>query len=44
MTEEDTGKVGEWKMSEFRDLLRENSLDGWKIYPRGIFRYVPGGS
>ena len=29
-------------MSEFRSLLREDSLDGWKIYPRGILRYTPG--
>ncbi len=29
-------------MSEFRNLLRDNSLDGWKICPRGILRYAPG--
>ena len=29
-------------MCEFRNLLQENSLEGWKIYPRGILRYQPG--
>jgi len=29
-------------MGEFRNLLQDNSLDGWKIYPRGILRYTPG--
>ena len=29
-------------MSEFKNLLKENSLEGWKIYPRGIGRYEPG--
>ena len=34
--------TGEHKMSEFRELLQENSLDGWKIYPRGILRFAQG--
>ncbi len=29
-------------MGEFRNLLQDNSLDGWKIYPRGILQYTPG--
>ena len=29
-------------MSEFRPLLKDNSLEGWKIYPRGILRYKEG--
>ena len=29
-------------MSEFRDLLKRDSLEGWRVWPRGVLRYEAG--